>query len=324
VTRALAIAFLGLLLLCSLGAEQLASDRPIAAFIDGELWLFPNLSSSGPAGDLESLRAGLSAQDWMLPPLIPYGPTQTFAGARRGGELPPPWPPDSEHWLGTDELGRDVAARLIHGARVSLGVGLLAVGLYALLGTLLGALAGLLGGWADAVVARLTETVLAFPSLFLIVCVLGLMPSRSVLPVALVIGLTRWPEVSRLVRAEVLRLKASGYLDAARALGAGEIRILVRHLLPNALGPVWVAVPFGIAGAILIEGALSFLGLGVPPPAASWGELLAQAHRSLIHPGAWWLLLYPGLALGGTLAALHRLGEELRARLDRAHLGPPR
>ncbi|MHB8874277.1 MAG: ABC transporter permease, partial [Myxococcaceae bacterium] len=233
----------------------------------------------------------------------------------------PPWAPDREHPLGTDEVGRDVLARLVHGARVSLSVGFVAVALYVLIGLIVGALAGYYGGVVDAVVSRITEVMMTFPTFFFILAVLGLMRVRTIYPIMLVLGLTRWTDVSRLVRAEVLRLKTLEYVQASRALGASDLRIITRHLLPNAMGPVLVAATFGVAGAILIESSLSFLGFGVPPPAASWGELLSQAHRYVTHPGAWWLTLYPGLAIFLTVTSFNLVGEGLRDALDPRHNG---
>ncbi|MFZ5471012.1 MAG: ABC transporter permease [Myxococcota bacterium] len=313
-----ALGTLAMLFAVALFADQLASDKPVGLRLAGVTYLFPNVFDP-PAlrtQTIHSLRARLDRDrgDWMLEPLVPFGPHQTFAHQEERG--PPPWPPDAEHPLGTDELGRDVFARIVHGARVSLTVGLVAVGLYVLIGVFLGAIAGFYRGWVDAVVSRAIEVVMSFPTLFLVLAVLGVMRVRSLWPVMVVIGLTRWTEVARLVRGEVLRLKGQDFVLASRALGASDAHLLVRHLLPNALGPVLVAATFGVAGAILLESGLSFLGLGVPPPTPSWGELLTQAHRYLTHPGAWWLTLYPGLAIFLTVTAFHLAGEGLRDALD--------
>lgn len=315
-----AVGVLGALFAVALFAEQLASHKPIAVRLDGQTYWFPNVLDPLALRNetVHTLRDRLdrAAGDWMIEPLLPYGPNQTYAEQPRAREGAPPWGPDAEHPLGTDELGRDVLARLIHGARVSLTIGFVAVALYVLIGLVLGALAGYFGGLVDTVISRFTEVMLTFPTLFFILAVLGLMRVRTLVPIMIVLGLTRWTDVSRLVRAEVLRLKELEFVQAARALGASDARIILRHLLPNAMGPVLVAATFGIAGAILIESALSFLGFGVPPPTASWGELLTQAHRYLTHPGAWWLTLYPGLAIFLTVTAFNLVGEGLRDALD--------
>jgi peptide/nickel transport system permease protein len=283
-----AAGLLGLLAL-ALGADWIASERPWLGRVEGALRIRPNDASA-----VSVLRAP-----------IPHDPHAT--APRQALQ-----PPSRAHWLGTDELGRDVAARLVHGARLSLTVAFGAVALYVLLGVALGLLAGHLGGRVDQLLSRVGEVTLSFPSLFLLLCVVALWRQGGAWPVVLVLGLTRWTEVMRLVRAEVLRLRKEGFVLAARALGAGEGRLLISHILPHALGPVRVAAAFGLAGAVLLESGLSFLGLGPPPPTASWGELLTQAHRYVAYPGAWWLTVFPGLLLFATVASANLLGEGLR------------
>ncbi len=296
-------------------ADLLAADLPIALRLEGETYWFPMVTRPLPLrGATQQSLAGRA--EWSLGTPVPWGPNQTFAAAQVQRDTPPPRGPDRAHWLGTDELGRDVLARLIHGARVSLTVGLLSMALCVLIGLLLGGLAGYYRGPVDAVISRLTEVMITFPTLFFVLAVLGLLRITSLAPVVLVIGFTRWTDISRLVRAEVLKLNGLDFVTASRALGLSDARILLRHLLPNALSPVLVAATFGVASAILIESALSFLGLGAPPPTASWGELLTQAHRYLTHPGAWWLAVFPGLCIAATVLALHELGDALRALLD--------
>lgn len=309
----LALGVVAALALVALGADLIASDKPIAARIGSELYLLPALTEP-PAlrsHTISTLREAIAAQEgaWMWEPIIPFGPNQTSVTEMLKA-------PDEAHLLGTDELGRDVLARLVHGARVSLTVGLIAVSIYVLLGLLLGAAAGYYGGRVDAVISRATEVMMTFPTFFLVLCVLGLMRVKSLVPIMIVIGLTRWTDVSRLVRAEILKLKAQEFVSASRALGASDLRVVARHLVPNALGPVLVAATFGVASAILLETALSFLGFGVPPPAPSWGELLTQAHRYVTYPGAWWLTVFPGLAIFITVTALNLVGEGLRDALD--------
>lgn len=311
-TKAFA-AVLILLTASALFADLLASDRPLAIRLDGDTWVLPVLTDP-PAlrhRPISDLRAAVAASDdaWMIEPLIPYGPKDVTLAARLE-------PPSCEHLLGTDELGRDVLARIIHGGRVSLAVGFSSVALYVLIGLLLGGLAGWFGGKVDAFISRLTEVMLSFPTIFLVLCVVGLLRSSSLLPLVILLGLWRWTDVSRLVRAEVLRLREQEFISASRALGASDLRIIVSHLLPNALGPVLVAAAFGVGGAILIETALSFLGFGVPPPTASWGELLTQANRYVTYPGAWWLAVFPGLAIFLTVFSFNLVGEGLRDAMD--------
>lgn len=222
-------------------------------------------------------------------------------------------PPTRTHLLGTDDLGRDVLARMIHGARVSLAVGLLATLIAVVVGSFFGAIAGYYGGAADWIVSRTIEVVLCFPFLFLVLGIVALFkPSMATLMIAL--GLTSWTSEARYVRGEFLRIREAEFAQAARASGARDGRIIFRHLLPNALAPVIVSASFGVAAAILTESALSFLGLGVPLPTASWGSVLSAAHEHLDY--AWWLVLFPGLAIFSTVAAFNIVGERLRDALD--------
>ena len=188
--------------------------------------------------------------------------------------------PSSEHLLGTDPIGRDVMARLIYGAIVSMKVGFISMGLATVIGLLLGALAGYFGGWIDIAISRLIEMVMCFPTFFLILAVLAWLPPR-IENVMIVIGCTRWVSIARYTRGEFLKLREFEYVTAARAVGAGATRIIFRHILPNSLAPVVVSVSFGIASAILIEAGLSWLGFGVQPPNPSWGNILQEGYQSL-------------------------------------------
>jgi peptide/nickel transport system permease protein len=221
--------------------------------------------------------------------------------------------PTREHPLGTDDLGRDLSARMIHGARVSLTVGLLATLIALVAGSLLGALAGYYGGWVDWVVLRAIEVVSCFPFLFLVLGIVALFkPSLWTIMIAL--GLTSWTSEARYVRGELLRIREAEFAHAARAAGARDPRIIFRHLLPNALAPVIVSASFGVASAILAESALSYLGLGVAIPTASWGSILSGAKEHIEY--AWWLILFPGLAIFSTVAAFNIIGEGFREALD--------
>ena len=222
-------------------------------------------------------------------------------------------PAQDGHFLGTDSAGRDVAARMVWGARVSLIVGFVAVAIFVSIGTVVGSLAGFFGGRIDLAAQRLIEVMMCFPTFFLILAILAFV-GQSIFNIMIVIGLTGWTGVARLVRGEMLRLRNLDFVTAGVALGASSPRLIFRHLLPNALSPVLVSATFGIAGAILVEAALSFLGLGVAPPTPSWGQLLQDGRAyALSHP---WLALYPGLAIFITVTAYNLVGEGLRDALD--------
>jgi peptide/nickel transport system permease protein len=222
-------------------------------------------------------------------------------------------PPSGSHWFGTDELGRDVFSRMVYGARVSLKVGFVAVGIATLIGTALGLVAGYYGGWRDNVVMRFVDIMLCFPTFFLILAVITIR-EPSILNIMLIIGLTGWMGVARLVRAEVLSIREREYVLAARAIGCSDGRIIFRHILPNAIGPVLVYATLGIAGAILTESSLSFLGIGVRPPTPSWGNILTSGKEFIEF--AWWLFLFPGLAITITTLSYYLVGEGIRDALD--------
>lgn len=222
-------------------------------------------------------------------------------------------PPSRAHLLGTDELGRDVLSRMVHGARISLKVGFVAVGIATAVGLVVGLAAGFYGGWVDAVLMRLVDLMLCFPTFFLILSVIAFL-EPSIYNIMAVIGLTGWMGVARLVRAETLSLRERDFVAAARAQGASDLRIIVRHILPNALAPVLVAATLGVAGAILTESALSFLGIGVQPPTPSWGNMLTAGKDNIEF--AWWLSLYPGLAILLTVLGYNLLGEGIRDAVD--------
>jgi peptide/nickel transport system permease protein len=310
VKRRLAFAALFALIGTAVLADVLANDLPLAVRYEGDIYWLPCFRHPFALRGMTQHTLKERAE-WMVGTLVPYGPNQMFATALERKD-PAPWAPDGEHLLGTDELGRDVLARLIHGARVSLLIGFGAVFIAALLGILLGVLAGYYGGALDAVISRAVEVTISFPALFFFIALAGMMRFTSPLPLLVAMGLLRWTDIARLVRAETLKLKALDFVLVVRVLGASDARVLLRHIVPNALPPVLVAATFGVASSILLESALSFLGIGVPPPTASWGELLTEAHRYLLYPGAWWLAVFPGLALAATVLTMNLVGEALQ------------
>jgi len=222
-------------------------------------------------------------------------------------------PPSPRHLFGTDELGRDVLSRMIWGSRISLKVGFVAVGIAVIIGIIIGAAAGYYGGWIDDLLMRFVDMMLCFPSFFLILAVIAIL-EPSIYNIMAVIGLTGWMGVARLVRAEFLRIREMDYVKAARSIGASDFRIVFRHILPNELNPVIVAATLGVAGAILTESALSFLGIGVQPPTPSWGNMLTAGKNNM--EIAWWLSVFPGLAILVTVLGYNLLGEGLRDILD--------
>ena len=222
--------------------------------------------------------------------------------------------PSAAHPLGTDQLGRDVLSRLIYGTRISLVIGFIAVGIAVLVGTAVGAIAGYYGGWLDALLMRLVDTLLSIPTVFLLLAIIGII-GPSIQLIMVVIGLTSWMGVARLVRAELLSLKEREFVLAARVLGASSWRLITKHLLPNAMAPVLVSATLGVGGAILTESVLSYLGLGVQPPTPSWGNILNEGRVAL--GVAWWLTLAPGVCILVTVLAFNLLGEGIRERLMR-------
>jgi peptide/nickel transport system permease protein len=221
--------------------------------------------------------------------------------------------PDSRHLLGTDDLGRDVLSRMIYGSRVSLMVGFVAVGISIIIGIVFGSLAGYYLGFLDRAAMRFVDIMLSIPTFFLILSVIAFV-GPGIWNIMIIIGLTSWMGVARLVRAEFLSLRNREYILAAKAIGQSDFRIILRHMLPNSLAPVLVSAVLGVAAAVLVESSLSFLGLGVQPPDASWGNILTLGKSNI--EIAWWLSVYPGLAILITVLGYNLLGEGLRDALD--------
>jgi peptide/nickel transport system permease protein len=221
--------------------------------------------------------------------------------------------PSMKHLCGTDQLGRDVLSRMIWGARISLMVGFVATGIAIIIGAILGAVSGYYGGWVDSVIMRFVDIMLCFPTFFLILAVIAFL-EPSIWNIMIVIGLTSWMGVTRLVRADFITLRERDFVKAARAIGASDMRIIFLHILPNSMASILVAATLGIAGAILTESALSFLGIGVQPPTPSWGNILTAGKDNI--DIAWWLSFYPGLAILITVVGYNLLGEGIRDLLD--------
>jgi len=222
-------------------------------------------------------------------------------------------PPSLAHPFGTDMNGRDVFARVLYGARISMSVGFISSGLAGLIGVLIGALAGFFGGKIDNILMRFVDLILCIPSFFLLLMVIAML-EPNIYNVMIVIAITSWPGLARMVRAEVLSIRERDFIQAAIALGIGRWRIIWRHIVPNVMAPVFVAITLGVAAAILIESELSFLGLGVQPPTPSWGNILAQGRT--VMQFVWWMTLFPGLAIFLTVLGYNLVGEGLRDALD--------
>jgi len=272
----------------------------------GIILLFIFIGRRLDATDYKSMVASGKATDAVFPP-VPYGYGRTDLKAREQ-------PPSNEHWLGTDDVGADVLCRIIHGSRISLSVGFVAVGISSIIGIIIGAILGYSGGKADFLGMRLVEIMMAVPVFFLIITIVAFFP-RSLFNIMLIIGLTTWTDDARFVRAEFLKLRRQDFVQAAISLGLPLRSILFRHMLPNAIAPVLVNATFGIAGAIFIEAALSFLGFGVAPPTPSWGQILSLG-VSTTGRFLWWLTLFPGMAIFLTVLAYNLVGEALRDAID--------
>ena len=242
------------------------------------------------------------------PVLAPYAPNKVSLSAYREA-------PSLSHWLGTDAQGRDMLSRIMFATRISLSVGIVAVAIYVVIGTAIGGVAGYFGGWVDTVLMRLADVVLSFPSIIVIITIVSIL-GPSVFNVMLVIGLLGWPPICRLVRGEFLTLRGRDFVTAAASIGAPNTRIIFRHMLPNATTPIIVNATFGMAQAILLEAGLSFLGLGVQPPTASWGNILNAAQSITILEQMPWLWLPPGLMIVVAVLAINFLGDGLRDALD--------
>lgn len=242
------------------------------------------------------------------PTLTPFDPLkQDLRNLRK--------PPTTEHWLGTDGLGRDILTRVLFAGRISLSVGLVSVSISAAVGILIGVAAGYLGGKTDMLLMRLTDMVMTFPSLVVIITVAAAF-GPSVYNAMLIIGLLTWPSIARLVRGQFLSLRTQQFVTAARSIGVSNWEIAFKHIFPNTISSITVAVTFGMATSILLEASLSFLGLGVPPPAPSWGNMLRDAQGMNILEGMPWIWLPPGIMIALSVLSINFIGDGLRDALD--------
>jgi peptide/nickel transport system permease protein len=295
----------------ALSADFLANDKPLYLAYKGQMYFPVSYSYLVALGltqwPLELLNVdyrSLAAERAIFPP-IPYRPNQI--------DLTNPFAsPSPEHWLGTDRLGRDVMAGIVHGSRYSLSIGFVSVGIALVIGVLLGALAGFFGGWVDLVISRVFELMLAIPTFLLLITIAAFL-KPSIFYTMIIIGLTGWVGMARFTRNEFLKVRNLDYVTAATAIGLPDRRIMFRHILPNALAPVLVSVVLGIASAILAESGLSFLGVGVPADTVTWGSILNEARSNTF---AWWLAVFPGAAIFVAVISYYMVGEGLRDALD--------
>jgi peptide/nickel transport system permease protein len=316
--------FLGLFVFTGVFSSFLASSQPLFVYdkaayeqktgqsIKRSPLLYTFFFSDAQVEKVEYRKLADSGQIGAIFTLVPYSPYETeLENYLKGPQF---FGKRFTHYLGTDENGRDVAARLIRGTRNSLLVSLIAVGLALMIGILIGAVAGYFGGWVDLIISRFMEIVICFPKLILIIAVMAL-KKPSLANLMVVIGLTSWTGIARLVRGEVMRVRNYDYVETARAMGATHLRILFIHILPATVGPLSVTAAFDVAEAVLTESALSFLGIGVPIPEPSWGDVLKTAQD--FPDIAWWMTLFPGLLIFMTVITFNNLGDRLRQRFTR-------
>jgi peptide/nickel transport system permease protein len=299
-----ALCVVGLLFFVALCAPLIANNRPYVYYSDDGELSFPLFFDRTEYLEINFRSDEVSG--FKLFPPVRYTASEYDLDAIVTG-------PSLCHFLGTDEQGRDLAARMIYGTRVSLLIGFIAVTLYVSIGVIIGAVAGYYGGIVDMVISRLIEIVICFPTFFLILTILALV-GPDLKSVMIVIGLTGWTGIARIVRGEFFRVREMDYVTASRALGARDRQIIFRHILPNSLAPVLVSATFGIASTILVESSLSFLGFGVQPPTPSWGDILSQSRDFMDF--AWWLTFVPGCAIFITITSYNLIGEGLQEAID--------
>jgi peptide/nickel transport system permease protein len=303
---------LGLMALMAIGADLIAGNKPYYMVYNGETY-FPVIRQYAIYAGLAEWPVELRTRknfkrynpEEVIYPPIPFAPDEIQLNEKYRR-------PGIGHLFGTDRLGRDVLAGLIHGTRYSLTIGLVSVGISMVIGLGLGALAGYMGGWMDLFLSRVFELWAAIPPFFLIITAAAFFPP-SLFWIMMIIGFTGWVGIARLTRAQFLQVRSFDYVSAAKALGCSNLRIMSAHILPNAIAPVLIPAAFGVAGAILAESGLSFLGIGVPAEVITWGSLLAGARSNI---SAWWLVVVPGFAIFITVTLYNLLGDGLRDALD--------
>ncbi len=290
----------------ALGASFIAGERPIYLRMNGQTWWLVNCIDYPEFVNFDFTAWQPKGDDYAILPVVPYAPDRSSLRDRLQA-------PSAAHWLGTDDRGRDVLSRMVWGTRIAMTIGFVAVGISVVIGLIMGSLAGYFGGIVDIIIMRIIEVVMCFPTFFLILALLAYL-RPSIYNIMVAIGIVGWTGIARLVRGNFLKLREMDYATAARATGLTDARIMFRHILPNAVAPVFVSATFGVAGAILAESGLSFLGFGVPPPTASWGEVLSQSQRFITQ--AWWLVVFPGAAIFVTVTAFNLIGQTLRDAMD--------
>ncbi|WP_437225208.1 ABC transporter permease [Planctomicrobium sp. SH661] len=321
----MALAFVAFLTVVAIFSPAIVGTKPLVCRYKGQIY-FPCMGYFSPRW--EATFAGspffkrypkiLKEQDpqsWAVWPLQYNDPARAVTEDEWPGRPANPQSkgPSWQNWFGTDSRGFDVFAQMVHGTRTALLVGVVSMGIAAAIGITFGSLAGYYGGWIDIVLSRLIEVVMCVPTLILILALIAVIEVPSMMHMMVVIGATGWTGIARLIRGEFLKQKSLDYVSAARVLGAGSFRIIFRYLLPNSLAPVLVPITFGIAAAILIETALSYIGFGAPPPNPSWGQLLRSGQANYQN---WWLILFPGLAIFFTVLSYNLIGEGLQEATD--------
>ena len=323
-----AVMFVGFLITVAILAPAIAGTKPVLCRYKGKLYapclgyfdrrLEPVIFTKDRfRGEYPRNLKEKDPESWAVWPLFFQDPYRSVRNNEWPGRPANPsrdeGRPSRTNLFGTDQYGVDVLAKMVHGTTVALLVGFLSMGIAGTIGIIVGALGGYFGGWVDMLTSRITEIVMCVPTLVLILALVAIVDKPTIWKTMAIIGCTGWTGIARLTRGEFLRLKSSEFVMAARSAGAGPVRIMLRHILPNALAPILVPITFGIAAAILMESSLSFLGFGPPPPAASWGSLLNDARSNL---SMWWLVVFPGTAIFLTVLAYNLIGEGLQEATD--------